>query len=227
VSLVTLDNVQLELLFELGINALYDGYAREAISAFSASLERFYEFYWRVVMRYYSVSNEAVTSAWRSLSKQSERQLGAYVAAALSLNGESPNLLDPNNEVRIRNEVIHKGRVPTREESCQFGEVIMNMIRFGLNELREHAPDALAAIYSEMSPRSRKIEDASDDDHTGVVNILTAIDVRYPPTEGDPRVGGITEQLLRVEHERQYFQMELVSEEELKKRFPQLTLSAS
>ena len=47
---VFLDNVKFELLFEMGLNALIDGYPREAVSSFASSLERFYEFYWNVVM---------------------------------------------------------------------------------------------------------------------------------------------------------------------------------
>jgi hypothetical protein len=218
VSLVTLDNVQFELLFELGINALYDGYGREAVSSFSASLERFYEFYWRVVMESHSVSIEAVANAWKPLSKQSERQLGAYVSAALSLGSELPKLLDPNKEVRFRNDVIHGGRVPTREEALRFGDVVMDLIMCGLNDLREHAPEALAATYAEMVPRSSEVQDASDDDHTGTVNILTAVDVRYPPKQGDRSVGGLEEQLSRIEYERRPFRMELVSEEGMKRR---------
>jgi len=45
VSLVNLDNLKFELLFELGINAHVDGYAREAVTSFASSLERFQEFF--------------------------------------------------------------------------------------------------------------------------------------------------------------------------------------
>jgi hypothetical protein len=51
ISSVRLLNAKFELLFEMGLNALVDGYGREAVSSFAASLERFYEFYWRCVTR--------------------------------------------------------------------------------------------------------------------------------------------------------------------------------
>ena len=44
-STVFLDNLKFELLFEMGLNALLDGYPRDAVSSFASSLERFYEFY--------------------------------------------------------------------------------------------------------------------------------------------------------------------------------------
>ena len=43
-----MNNLKFELLFELGINALIDGYPREAVSSFASALERFYEFFCQV-----------------------------------------------------------------------------------------------------------------------------------------------------------------------------------
>src|ERR1700687_1186458 len=47
-SRVFVNNLKFELLFELGINALIDGYPREAVSSFASALERFYEFFCQV-----------------------------------------------------------------------------------------------------------------------------------------------------------------------------------
>jgi hypothetical protein len=62
-SAVVLQNLKFELLFEMGINAIVDGYPREAVSSFSAALERFYEFYWRVALAHLSVSDETIDAA--------------------------------------------------------------------------------------------------------------------------------------------------------------------
>jgi len=84
-SSVILDNVKFELLFEMGLNAIIDGYPREAISSFTSALERFYEFYWRIVMNHQGISKDTIDSSWKPLSKMSERQVGAYVTAATLL----------------------------------------------------------------------------------------------------------------------------------------------
>lgn len=68
------------MLSQIGANAIIDGYYREAVSSFSASLERFYEFSVHVLMRHFGKNSQQFKSAWRPISNQSERQLGAFVA---------------------------------------------------------------------------------------------------------------------------------------------------
>jgi len=60
-----------ELLFELGIHAILDGYFREAISAFASSLERFYEFYVRVILHERGLKSDDYDEYWRTLKSQS------------------------------------------------------------------------------------------------------------------------------------------------------------
>ena len=64
---VFLRKQKFEVLFDLGTRALMDGYAREAVASFSASLERFMEFY----VRAYALERAAGT----------ETDLAAAVAA--------------------------------------------------------------------------------------------------------------------------------------------------
>lgn len=220
VSAVTLDNIKFELLFELGLNALLDNYPREAISSFSSSLERFQEFYWRVVMMHFSVPTSVIESAWKSMSRQSERQLSAYASASIVLTKAEPLVLNPNKETQLRNNVIHKGYVPNFEEAVAFGDAVMEIINAALEVLRNTAPKAFASTYEELSPRSTQKVTRADDDHTGTVNILTAVDARHPATGDDRRVGGVERQLSRVAHEREPHRMELVSEEEMVKKDP-------
>ena len=221
VSAVILDNVKFELLFELGLNAIIDGYPREAVSSFASALERFYEFYWRVVMCHFDLPSDQVNSTWKPLSKLSERQVGAYSTASILLTKRAPILLNPNKEVPFRNSVIHSGYVPTEKEAISFGDVVMQLISNDLSELRSHAAEALQAIYKEASPKDSAAPPDDDDSViVGCVNILTAIDVRYPPKANDKRAGGVADQFQRIIGNRQPNRMELLSEEEMKKRFP-------
>ena len=143
VSTVFLDNLKFELLFDMGLNALIDGYPREAVSSFASALERFYEFYWRVAMRHLSVPSDELVTAWKAVAKQSERQLGMYITAHLLLTRRTSVLLNPNTEVRLRNNVIHNGYVPKHKEAVSFGDSVMNVMNQSLDELRNIAPEAL------------------------------------------------------------------------------------
>ncbi|EKK02627.1 hypothetical protein RBSH_02059 [Rhodopirellula baltica SH28] len=115
------------MLFEIGTNALYDGYYREAIGSFTASYERFLEFFIRIVYDATGDNEETFDKTWKNVSQQSERQLGAYVFAFYSLYNVPPDLL-PRKMVEFRNAVIHKGKIPTRGEAIQFGESVINIV---------------------------------------------------------------------------------------------------
>lgn len=225
VSIVTVDNVKFELLFEMGLNALVDGYPREAVSSFASALERFYEFYWHVVAAFHSIPQEQADVAWKAVAKQSERQFGMFITAGLLLTKQCPALLNPNQEVKFRNNVIHGGYIPTAAEATAFGDVVMRLINDSLNTLRTLAPEALISTYERLSPAEKKESKASpaeiiwndDEDHTGTINILTAVDVRYPVTkEDDLRRGCVADQFKRILQDRERCCLTLLDESELR-----------
>ena len=164
-----------------------------------------------------SVPELEKTNAWKAISKQSERQLGAFIAAHLLLTKRSPALLNPNNEVRLRNDVIHGGYVPTFEEAAAFGNSVMTLINQARDDLRKTVPEALKATYESLSPAPK--DKSRDDELQGVVNVLTAVDVRHPAVKGDdPRLGGVENQFPRILRNRQPHKMELFSDkDEMKK----------
>lgn len=59
------------------------------------------------------------------MSNQSERQLGAFLAAYLLDTREPPKLM-PQKQVEFRNAVAHKGRFPTRQEAMRYGQAVFD-----------------------------------------------------------------------------------------------------
>ncbi|HCG6606972.1 TPA: hypothetical protein NJ227_004372 [Vibrio parahaemolyticus] len=204
---VILDNIKFELLFEMGANALLDGYYREAVSSFASALERFYEFYWHVAMAHLGQSYESSQKAWKPLAKLSERQVGAYSTAVLLLSGNPAKLLNTNKEVPFRNNVIHNGYIPDEAEATSFGNVVMSIILSGLEVLRTEAYESLDIIYEKFTPQSPP--DSDDDTLNGRVNILTCVDVRNPK-EGATK---IEEHFKRILNDREPTKMTLLTDE--------------
>lgn len=124
---VILQNQKFEILFNIGAHAILDGYYREAVSSFSSSLERFYEFALRTLLEKSSGSDKLFQEVWKKLSSQSERQLGAYIVLWASNFNKRPPLLS-NSEVSFRNSVIHKGKIPTKEEAINYGDSVLKVI---------------------------------------------------------------------------------------------------
>jgi hypothetical protein len=141
-TLVVVVEARHEQLFEIGLSAILDLYHREAVSSFAAALERFYEFAIGVFATHAGVTEEAFQLAWKPLAKQSERQLGAFVGAYLMAEQSAPTLLAPKAS-ELRNAVVHKGKIPSREEAINFGDAVLKVIRETLVVLRKRYAAAL------------------------------------------------------------------------------------
>ncbi|MDY6973868.1 MAG: hypothetical protein SV775_16330 [Thermodesulfobacteriota bacterium] len=116
-----------QFLFESGCRALIDTYANEAVSSFSAALERTYEFFIRVACRKLGLTSDLIESTWKNVKSQSERQFGAFLFLYPTITGESFKL---QNEIpEFRNKVIHKGYIARSEEVLDYAEKIFFLIR--------------------------------------------------------------------------------------------------
>lgn len=140
-----------EMLFDLGTRALMDGYAREAVSSFAASLERFFEFYTRSAAlenaalrgEAFEVAHAKLEKTWRLMSAQSERQMGAFALMYLQREGTPPDFLTPQLlGTEFRNKVIHRGYLPPRSEVEDYAGRIFALIDRLLRELGEAATHA-------------------------------------------------------------------------------------
>lgn len=135
-----------EVLFDIGVSAICDGYYREAISSFASALERFFEFFVLVSVLEKGGSYEEYSATWKSVHNSSERQLGAYCATYLIRNQRSATLLPPKR-VEFRNNVVHKGKIPTRTEAVDFGESVGKIVVTELRQLYATAADIVAVAH--------------------------------------------------------------------------------
>src|SRR5271169_261384 len=66
--LIATQTLRHEMLFEIALNAIEDGYYREAVSSFAASIERFFEFAITVLASNRNVGPEVFDAAWKRVS---------------------------------------------------------------------------------------------------------------------------------------------------------------
>lgn len=148
-----------ELLFELAVMALLDGYPREAATGMAASLERFYEFAIRTLCEKRGISDSAFNVAWKLVAIQSERQFGAFVFAYMLEAGVPPLTIDEEKPSQpagqnwknrpwkeFRNSVVHKGYMPSAAEAMAYGELVFNHISELSMWLSEHCSEALNKV---------------------------------------------------------------------------------
>jgi hypothetical protein len=127
-SVTALQSHKFELLGELAVNAILDGYTREAVSSSTSALERFQEFYIKVVARSKNTNDVEFKKLWKRVAKQSERQAGAYFFTHLFEEGKAPPLLDESGAVAFRNRVIHEGLIPSRPEAEEYIQAVLDVI---------------------------------------------------------------------------------------------------
>lgn len=174
-----------EILFDVGVNAIIDGYYREAIASFTASLERFYEFYIKFIWRKNNKTEELIDLSWKLISNQSERQLGAFVSLYMLEKNEAPKMLS-NKLVELRNQVIHKGKIPLEEDVINYGNEIINLISPITYDIKEnhHQEMIKTMIVRQMEavkPSGKRSLNGGDLNTTLCLNMshkLKQIDVR-------------------------------------------------
>lgn len=173
-SQVILQQQKFEILFEIGANAILDGYYREAVSSFTSSLERFYEFCLQVFCKKRGVKNEVFDAGWKKVASQSERQLGAFIFMWISEFGEMPKLL-PEDDIKFRNHVIHKGKIPTREEVLRYGNKILLLIREKIVELQAKYKDEVNTLIMEYVMTLSKMENGLLNGGTICLNTIISL----------------------------------------------------
>jgi hypothetical protein len=141
-SIITVQEEKFEILFDFGGMALLDGYYREAVATVSTALERCLEFYITVVCLHLGIPEQEFAAAWKRISAQSERQLGAFLFLYLLNTKRQCDYLS-DKAVKFRNDVVHKGYIPRRTEAIEYGEEVLKFIFRILTDLRRTAGPAI------------------------------------------------------------------------------------
>lgn len=142
-----------QVLFEIACQAIVDGYYRDAIASFSSSLERFYEFYVEAILIKNELYDSNIAQIKKMNSNSSEREYGAFSLVYLLEERSVPHDVErmktkdlDNKEFKsFRNNVIHKGHIPSRINAMCFGQIVLDFIIPVLLSIskKEYAQDTL------------------------------------------------------------------------------------
>jgi hypothetical protein len=144
-----------QFLFESGCRALIDDYTNEAVSSFSAALERVYEFFIRVAYRKLGLPSFLIDKTWRQVKAQSERQFGAFVLLYPVIAGEP--FVIPEKMSQFRNSVIHRGYIARLEEVLEYAKTSFIFIRKIMAVLNEKCPTEMWAEINEAAQAQKSM----------------------------------------------------------------------
>lgn len=155
-SAFILQSQKFEVLLESAANALLEGYTLEAASSLSSAYERFFEFAIKVLCSKQKINEEGLTETFKQVSRQSERQLGAFLFLYLLEFGEPYQI--SKKLVEFRNQVIHKGYIPTPIEVKDFGEKVYKEIYLVTEKLKLHCEKDMHDVVMEaLTDGSKKL----------------------------------------------------------------------
>lgn len=180
VSIIILQQQKFEILFDIGANAIIDGYYREAVSSFTSSLERFYEFFIKVICSTKQIELNQFREAWKAVANQSERQFGAFIFIYLTEFGSNPAVMSRQN-IEFRNSVIHKGKIPNKQEAISYGQAVLDQVRPLLKKLNQNYEEGVHQTVSQHLTDSSKNEDKKFVNSTLSISTILSIFNREPP----------------------------------------------
>ena len=152
---VFVQNPRYELLYDFGVSAYLDGYYREAVLDFAAALERFYEHAIYSLVGIKGASDN-MKNFWNHIKKQSERQLGAFLALYFAKYGDAPEL-PSNKQIEFRNNVTHKGYFPSKEETEEYAKFVGSYIV----RMSKILPDDMDAHFASLYPALEEMKKSS------------------------------------------------------------------
>ncbi|WP_338630400.1 hypothetical protein [Clostridium baratii] len=168
------DNEKFEILFDMGLEALNKGFRQESVLCFTTSFERFREWVIRVILTKNNVEKDDFDKVWSYVSKQSERQLGAFYFLYLQEFGDQPEMISQGVS-EFRNEVIHKGVIPNYEKTYNYGKYIYEYINKVLKKLEDDCySEAKSKIKFDREHALRKKYNIKNKD-AGKQNIVNGI----------------------------------------------------
>jgi len=184
-----IQQLKFELLSDMAIKAIVDGYYRDAVASFAGALERLHEFFFRATCRKQGVDAPTFDRAWKEMSNQSERQLGAFIGAHLVETGQSPKLLH-QNQTKFRNDVVHKGMFPARDDTVRFGQAVLECALPILRLLRSEPYSAVvqALVMESIHDRSKPAWEAGQRTSTLSINTLLGLTNADEHTDVDAAV---------------------------------------
>lgn len=151
-----LSGEKFQLLFDMGLDALKKGYKHEAVTCFTNSLERFYEWFISYVSLKHDINYDSFEETWGCVSVQSERQLGAFYFFYLLEFKKAPESIN-GNKTKFRNRVIHQGLIPSYEQVYNYGEYILKYINNVVEELKKNNPKFNETVSKVYFSRTSKL----------------------------------------------------------------------
>lgn len=212
VTFLVAQEQKFEIISELALISYAKGdFSGSAIKLYT-SLERFFEFCQKVVLKEIGLSDSEVSTYWKTIRSSSERQIGAFLIAkhiSEKFGGYAwPEIGKLDDLARFRNKIVHQGFFPDANQTRTFATNILRTIDETSRFLKQHKSDALdntislhsKQIFSEA--RSRAERELKDPKLWAVGTVSMALQlslVRNPGIDIDIDIDALANKALEMD----------------------------
>lgn len=154
-SSIILQSPKFEILLDSAANAILEGYTLEGCATLYAAYERLIEFAIKVMCIKGALEEALISNIFKEVSVQSERQIGAFIFL-YALNF-SETYRPKRDIIEFRNKCIHKGYIPTKEETFDFADKIYCEISSIYKKLEDNFPEEVIKCIT-MGLKSRALK---------------------------------------------------------------------
>lgn len=136
-----LQGFKFESLFYQAVHSLCNSEYESSYMFFYNTLENFYELVIKLFCRELTKNNEFIDYELLNNIKRSEQRLGAFKLVYYIIGGENIKLLT-DNDVRIRNDIVHNGKFIDRDSCLKFGNKVLGIINEIISKVNKKYPNS-------------------------------------------------------------------------------------
>ena len=143
---IFVQNESFELLYDSAIIAYCDGYNRECVLNIASALECFYEYAIGLIIYSKSGDYTDVTKFLKNIKKRSECREGAFYGICKATFNE--NLIIEEKMKNFRNDVIHNGKFPSKDDTIKYAECAFDLITSFFKLVKDNINEELFKEYN-------------------------------------------------------------------------------
>lgn len=150
-TVTVLQNPKFSVLMEFCVEAVCDEYYREGLLDAMSALDAYMDFHIEVMLKAQEIGKEPREDLLKLVSTSDQRRIGCFLACE-TMGGHKPEYL-PSKVVTMRNNVVHKGYIPTPQEVLEQIKDILNYIIPRYKRLEANFQKQISAIFFEKISR--------------------------------------------------------------------------
>jgi hypothetical protein len=145
-----------DTLYSSAVNAYIKDCLSESVMSFAAALERSFEMFIKITLHCEGITFEEIDSFWKELSRQSERQYGAFCSQYLKTVKEPWKA--NQKMLEFRNKVVHKGYIASHKEVTEYAEYVTDMLYKILKHLHKNFEnESMIHYFHEMNKSQKRL----------------------------------------------------------------------